>query len=90
MKTAIKKIYYGESSIKFMETTAEYKRLSSKSLKIYDALREQLTKEQKQMLEDLLEFDGLSHDIMVHEYYKAGFKMGLSLGVEVFEPQNKY
>ncbi len=81
MKSAIKKIYYGESCYQLFGQT---EKLREKSKEIFEKFEESLTEEQKRLYEELFEYEcGQSSEELLQSY-KEGFKLGLTLAVEVF------
>ena len=53
MKSAIEKIYKGETSYQDIAVTEEWKRLAEKSLKIYERFYPSLTEEQKKQYDEI-------------------------------------
>lgn len=85
MKSAIEKILSGDTLDEHIGQTKEYKRLSAKSLTLYEELYSSLTKKQKELFEQFYEVDGEMVAEMECAFYKEGFKLGLLLGMEASE-----
>ena len=84
MKSAIKKIYYGESCYQLFGQTKKWEKLREKSKEIFEKFEESLTEEQKRLYEELFEYEcGQSSEELLQSY-KEGFKLGLTLALEVF------
>ena len=84
MKSAIKKIYYGESCYQLKKKKKKWEKLREKSKEIFEKFEESLTEEQKRLYEELFEYEcGQSSEELLQSY-KEGFKLGLTLALEVF------
>ena len=84
MKTAIEKIYSGDTDQQNYEMTKEWKRLAGEALKIYEKFYASLTEEQKKQFEDINHYEGGQEAEVALQCYQEGFKLGLQLGLEVF------
>ena len=84
MKTAIEKIFSGDTNHQNYEMTNEWKRLASEVLKIYHDFYESLTEEQKKQYDEIFHYESGQEAEVALQCYEEGFKLGLQLGLEVF------
>ena len=84
MKTAIEKIYSGDTDHQNFEMTEEWKRLASKGLKIYEEFYASLTEKQKKQFDEIYHNESGQEAEVALQCYEEGFKLGLKLGAEVF------
>lgn len=85
MKSAIEKIFRGDTNSQDFEMTDEWKRLASEALKIYKGFYASLTEEQKKQLDEINHCEGGQEAEVALQCYKEGFKLGLQLGAEIFD-----
>ena len=84
MKTAIDKIYSGDTDHQNFEMTDEWKRLAGEALKTYEVFYASLNEEQKKQFDEIFHYEGGQEAEVALQCYKEGFKLGLKLGAEVF------
>lgn len=84
MKSAIEKIYRGDTNSQDFEMTDEWKRLANEALKIYKGFYASLTEEQKKQLDEINLCEGGQEAEVALQCYREGFKLGLQLGIEAF------
>lgn len=84
MKSAIEKIFYGETNSQDMRVTEEYHRLSEKGSKIYGELYAALNDGQKEQLEEIYSCLSGQESEAVLQHFKEGFKLGFTLATEAF------
>lgn len=82
MKSAIEKIYFGETNYQDIPVTQEWKSLADKGLKVYEKFFASLTEEQKNQFDDIYFYLGGQESEVARQCYKEGFKLGLALAVE--------
>ena len=70
------RLYPIETSIPDSE---EYKKLRSKAIKLGDALREELSKTQKVLLEDYLDVSTEAQGLLQEEIFKQAFLLGMEM-----------
>ncbi len=84
MKSAIEKIYYGETDSQNVPVTEEWKRLSKKVKEIYDGFYSSLSEKQKEQYDEIFNCQSGKESEVALKLYKEGFKLGLALGAEAF------
>ena len=84
MKSAIEKIYKGETHYENIPVTEEWKRLADESLKVYEKFYPSLTEEQKKQYDEIYDYESGQEAEIAKRYYEEGFKLGLALAAEVF------
>jgi len=84
MKSAIEKIFFGETDNQNVPVTEEWKRLSGKCLEIFDGFYESLNEEQKRQYDEIFDYQSGQESETVLQFYKEGFKLGLALAAEAF------
>ena len=84
MKSAIEKIYRGETDSQNFGVTDEWKKLADKGMKIYEKFYAGLTEEQKHQYEEIFFYESGQEAEVALQCYEEGFKLGLQLGAEVF------
>ena len=70
------RLYPIETSIPDSE---EYKKLRSKAIKLGDALREELSKTQKVLLEEYLDVSTEAQGLLQEEIFKQAFLLGMEM-----------
>ena len=70
------RLYPIETSIPDSE---EYKKLRSKAIKLGDALREELSKTQKVLLEEYLDVNTEAQGLLQEEIFKQAFLLGMEM-----------
>ena len=70
------RLYPIETSIPDSE---EYKKLRSKAIKLGDALREELSKTQKVLLEESLDVSTEAQGLLQEEIFKQAFLLGMEM-----------
>ena len=70
------RLYPIETSIPDSE---EYKKLRSKAIKLGDALREELSKTQKVLLEEYLDVSTEAKGLLQEEIFKQAFLLGMEM-----------
>ena len=70
------RLYPIETSIPYSE---EYKKLRSKAIKLGDALREELSKTQKVLLEEYLDVSTEAQGLLQEEIFKQAFLLGMEM-----------
>lgn len=83
MKSAIEKIYYGETHYENIPVTEEWKRLAAESLKVYEKFYPSLTEEQKKQFDELFDYESEQEGEIARRFYEEGFKLGFMLAMEV-------
>lgn len=79
MKSAIEKIFYGETNSQDMRVTEEYHRLSEKGSKIYGELYAALNDGQKEQLEEIYSCLSGQESKPYYNTLKRGSSLGLRL-----------
>lgn len=83
MKSAIEKIYKGETHYENIPVTEEWKRLADESLKVYEKFYPSLTEEQKKQYDELYYYESGQEAEVARRFYEEGFKLGFMLAMEV-------
>lgn len=77
-------IYYGKTNCQKFEMTEEWKKLNEQSKEIDEKFSESLNEEQKRLYDEIFEYEGKQYSEELLQSYKEGFKLGLTLALEVF------
>ncbi len=67
---------------------SQYDKLSKKSLNVQDTLSEQLSDEQRKLLDELISIQDSLSTIVSEENYSAGFRDGAGMMIDVFTGEN--
>ena len=86
----IKRLFNGNinPSVAVMVKGSQYEKLANKSLNVQKMLSEQLSEEQKKLLDELISIQGSLSMIVSEENYSAGFRDGAGLMIDVLEGKN--
>jgi len=84
MKSAIEKIYYGETDNQNVSVTQEWKRLAEKCSEIFNGFYASLNEEQKRQYDEIFDYQSGQESETVLQFYKEGFKLGLAIAIETF------
>ena len=84
MKSAIEKLYFGETAQEGFEMTKEWKRLNEKCKEVFDEFYKSLNEEQKKQYEQIFDYESVQASEELRQAYGKGFKLGLALAAESF------
>ncbi|MDE7083021.1 MAG: hypothetical protein K2O89_04890 [Clostridia bacterium] len=82
MKSAIEKIFFGETDSLNLPVTKEWKKIAEQSSAVSDEFFESLDDKQKEQYNELYNYQGKQEADRILQIYKEGFKLGLMLAVE--------
>ena len=87
MKTAIEKLYFGETHHEYFEMTDEWQRLNAKCKVVYEEFYKSLNEKQKEQYDKIYDYESgqLSEELL--QAYSKGFKLGLALAAESLTQQ---
>lgn len=89
----LKKLYSGKINIveKAIKKESEYDKLSNLASDVEDKLVETISKQEKQLYENILELRFKQEDILLEEVFIEGFRIGAQIMLEVFsEPKSQF
>ena len=83
MKSVIKDIYYGNTTIAKIKSS-----VNEKDNLLFDRLHKELTKENIKLVNSLI--DNIMERMAIEEFeiYKLGFKTGFSLAIEILDKED--
>lgn len=86
----IKRLFNGNinPSVAVTVKGSQYEKLANKSLNVQKTLSEQLSEEQKKLLDELISIQDSLSMIVSEENYSAGFRDGAGLMIDVFTGEN--
>ena len=86
----IKRLFNGNinPSVAVMVKGSQYEKLANKSLSVQKMLSEQLSEEQKKLLDELISIQDSLSIIVSEENYSAGFRDGAGMMIDVFTGEN--
>ena len=90
--TVLENLYNGNINLadKSIKRGSEYDRLAQVSSELEDKLRESISKQEKQIYEELFEIRFQQEDIMLTETFVEGFRLGAQIMLEIFsEPKRQ-
>ena len=90
--TVLENLYNGNINFadKSIKRGSEYDRLAQVSSELEDKLRESISKQEKQIYEELFEIRFQQEDIMLTETFVEGFRLGAQIMLEIFsEPKRQ-
>lgn len=84
MKSAIEKLYFGETHHEYFEMTEEWIRLGEKCKEVYEEFYKSLNEKQKEQYNQIFEYESGQASEELLQAYGKGFKLGLALAAEAF------
>lgn len=86
----IKRLFNGNinPSVAVTIKGSQYEKLAAKSLNVQKTLCEQLSEEQKKLLEELISIQDTLSMIVSEENYSSGFRDGVCMMIDVFTGKN--